>query len=313
MVRKMNRISLYEAIQRKKEAQGHNTTPKAGSVPEQSQRTEPRVQLKQPQTQAKPAIPVKPVVKSPIKPLLAARSTLFRKEKKYSWGVLTSLKELIKNNPTTAWMGIGGFVVVSVLIIFLLGIQSRQNPDKPAKQVVIEDKTSQNKTQRIENIGEQQTQSVKPAVPKEEKPAAIVQRPVQAPPAEPVKPQAKTQLPPVIQDQLQKQADAEKAQPPKPVSTGDHIIVIAAYTKQDDLAPVGAYFRQNGIETEVIRQGSYCLLVTKQRFENPEKTGTDGFRMKQTIKRIGANYKAPSGYERFSSTPFQDAYGKKVK
>ncbi len=71
------------------------------------------------------------------------------------------------------------------------------------------------------------------------------------------------------------------------------------------------YFKQNGIETEVIQRGSYFLLVTKNRFENPEKSGTDGYQMKQTIKRIGAKYKAPDGYERFGSTPFQDAYGMK--
>jgi hypothetical protein len=306
----MNRISLYEAIQRKKEAQAHSTTPKAGPVPEQSQRTEPRVQLKQPAIPAKAAVPVKSAVKTPKKPMLAAKS-IFRKERKDSWRVLSLLKEFIKNNPATTWMGIGGSIAVVVLIIFLSGLQSGPSPDKPAKQVVTENKKIQNKNPLVENTAEPKPQRDKPAVPRQEEKPAAVQQTKPAPLEETPKPQPKVQLPAAIQSQLQKQAEAEKPQSPKPVGTGDHIIVIAAYTKQDDLTPVGAYFRQNGIETDVIKQGSYYLLVTKQRFENPEKTGTDGYRMKQTIKRIGGTYKAPSGYERFSSTPFQDVYGKK--
>jgi uncharacterized protein (UPF0128 family) len=128
-------------------------------------------------------------------------------------------------------------------------------------------------------------------------------------PVEVPKPEPKAQIPAAIQTELTKKAENTQAQAmPKPTGKGDHIIVIAAYTKQDDLNPVSAYFRQNGIDTEIIKQGSYYLLVTKERFEYPEQSG----KMVQTIKRI-AKYKAPSGYERFSSTPFQDAYGKKVK
>lgn len=93
----------------------------------------------------------------------------------------------------------------------------------------------------------------------------------------------------------------------------DHIIVIATYANREHLVPVQAYFEANGIKTEIMRRGSYYLLVTKDRFESPLKSGTDGQQMLNKIKSIGAQYKAPDGYESFGRTPFQDAYGMKVK
>ena len=93
---------------------------------------------------------------------------------------------------------------------------------------------------------------------------------------------------------------------------GDHVIVIATYTKREHLVPVQEYFRSNGIETEIMRRGSYYLVVTKHRVESPRRTGTDGYQLLQKIRTIGAQYKAPGGFESFGRVPFQDAYGMKI-
>jgi hypothetical protein len=264
-------------------------------------------------------------MKPPIRPPLVAKSPFFKKEKRDSGRLLASLREFLKKNPTTSWIGIGGCGILLILVILLFGLQRGQNPqagpqkapDKPAKQVV-----ESNKSPVVENTAEKKPQpeksapviikqEVKPVVAKPEEKVVAAKPAVPEKEVETPKPQPKSQLPAVIQTEMQKQA--QKPQPQMPTGTGDHIIVIVAYTKQEHLIPVGTYFRQNGIETEVVQQGGYFLLVTRQRYENPEKTGTDGYKMKQTIKRIGAGYKAPDGFERFSSTPFQDVYGKKVK
>ena len=73
------------------------------------------------------------------------------------------------------------------------------------------------------------------------------------------------------------------------------------------------YFDKNGVKTEIMRRGSYFLLVTSGRFDSPLKAGTDGERMLQKIRMLGEQYKAPDGYENFGRKPFQDAYGMKVK
>jgi hypothetical protein len=303
----MNRISLYEALRRKKDAEGLNTVPQVRPVPEQTSRAEPRIQLKQPPSRE---ILEKKPVKHPINTSLMAKNALFHREKVYSGRILDSLKEFIKNNPTTVWTGIAVVVVALVLFIFLPGKKSGgQGGAEPERRSAA---TNSGETRNTENtVVVRQPQVVPPVVPQQkEKP--VVQRPPQK-----VQPEVsvKSQLPPAIQSRLEQKPPAETKpqEPAKPAGAGDHVIVIVAYTKQEDLAPVAAYFKQNGIETEILRQGSYYLLTTKERFENPEKAGTDGYRMKQTIKRVGANYKAPGGYEKFSSTPFQDVYGKKVK
>lgn len=320
----MNRISLYEAIRRKKESQGLNTAaPKQATVPDPGQRTEPRVQLKQPPGQEKPVIPAKPVVKSPVFRPLSQRSSLIRKTRKSPWLKLNGILNLLKKNPMSAKIGIGGLILVVVIVSLVSLLSGPQTDSKPTAKTVAVNKSSQKPTTIVEKKEPEQKPLVKkepeqkPVVIKqEEKPAPVPQKPAVSVPVTPVevaKPEPKAQIPAAIKDQLQKQAEAVQPQKPKPTVKGDNVIVIVTYTKQDDLIPVAAYFRQNGIETEVIREGSYYQLVTKERFENPGRSGTDGYRMIQAIKRIGASYKAPSGYERFSSTPFQDAYGKKLK
>lgn len=96
---------------------------------------------------------------------------------------------------------------------------------------------------------------------------------------------------------------------------GDNMIVIASYELASHLEPVKQYFANFGIATKIIKKGSRHLLVTQDRFDNPEKAGTDGYEMKKKIISIGANYKPPagSGFESFGSKPFNDAYGMKFE
>lgn len=93
----------------------------------------------------------------------------------------------------------------------------------------------------------------------------------------------------------------------------DHVLVIATYMRSEDLEPVRDYFGQNGVATEILKRGSYYYLVTKARYPNPRKPGSEGAVALEKIKQIGAKYKAPKGFERFDNTPFQDAYGMKLK
>jgi hypothetical protein len=103
----------------------------------------------------------------------------------------------------------------------------------------------------------------------------------------------------------------EVAEPVEP--TGNNVIVLVQYHSLPDLAPVQAHFAEHGIELEIDpQQGSY-FLQTVQRYDNPSKPGTDGYKALQKIKEVGRKYKAPEGYETFASNLFQDAYGKKVR
>jgi hypothetical protein len=132
-------------------------------------------------------------------------------------------------------------------------------------------------------------ESVQKAAPK-----VIAGAPQKAVPTE-----EKTPVPPVIQ----------KVEPVKP--KGDNRIVIQTYQLRADLEPVKQYFAQFGIETEIIKISDWYYLVTKDKYENPAKPGTDGYLAKQKIIELGAKYKAPPGSEAFGSQPFRDAYGKK--
>ncbi len=100
-----------------------------------------------------------------------------------------------------------------------------------------------------------------------------------------------------------------KAEPVAP--KGDNRIVIQTYQVRTDLEPVKRYFAGFGIETEIMKIGDWYYLVTVDKYENPEKQGTDGYSAKQRIIELGAGYKAPPGYETFGSKPFRDAYGMK--
>ncbi|MEN6385800.1 MAG: hypothetical protein ABFD79_11475 [Phycisphaerales bacterium] len=98
---------------------------------------------------------------------------------------------------------------------------------------------------------------------------------------------------------------------------GENAIVITSYDLQSHLEPVKAFFAQYGIATEIYKpaRGSRYLLVTQNRYDNIEKSGTEGNEMKKKIMSVGANYKPPagSGFEPFGTKPFQDVYGLKIK
>ena len=92
-------------------------------------------------------------------------------------------------------------------------------------------------------------------------------------------------------------------------SKGNNRIVIQTYELRAHLEPVRWYFAERGVETEIRRIGGMYYLVTTEKYENPEKPGTNGYLAKQKIIEMGAKYKAPPGRETFGSKPFHDAYG----
>lgn len=98
-------------------------------------------------------------------------------------------------------------------------------------------------------------------------------------------------------------------------SPGDHVIVLVQYQTQADLVPAQKHFAEYGIETEIVRENNWYFLITKNRYENPQKFGTDGYKAKQKIIEAGAKYKgkAPEGYETFAPRFFRDAYGRKAR
>jgi len=104
-------------------------------------------------------------------------------------------------------------------------------------------------------------------------------------------------------------ASGEKTKPAK--LEGNNRIVIQTYQLRADLEPVKQYFAQFGIETEIKKIGNWYYLVTRNKYENPEKPGTNGYFAKQKIIQWGAKYKAPPGYETFGTKPFHDAFGMK--
>ncbi len=116
---------------------------------------------------------------------------------------------------------------------------------------------------------------------------------------------------------------------------GDHWIVLAQYRRQEDFEPVVQHFRRerdqswrrvaalslrkyfatNDLNAGVLPSGDGFLLVTADAFGNPKIAGTDGYKMKQRITEVGAQYKgkAPSGYESFAPNYFSDAYPMKIR
>jgi len=96
----------------------------------------------------------------------------------------------------------------------------------------------------------------------------------------------------------------------EPVGTeGNNRIVIQTYQFRAQLEPVKQYLARFGIETKIRKIDDWYYLVTSDKYENPEKPGTDGYLVKQKIIDLGTKYKAPPGYETFGTKPFHDAYG----
>jgi hypothetical protein len=128
-------------------------------------------------------------------------------------------------------------------------------------------------------------------------------------PVEP-RPVVQQQTPPVVNP-----APTEPVRPaPTPVvtRTGDNVIVIQniATPRENELLPVRDFFARNGISTEIIRgSNNYSRLVTRDRFENPNRPGTDGYEIRTRIKALGKRYPTETGDTKFGIEPFQDAYG----
>jgi hypothetical protein len=124
----------------------------------------------------------------------------------------------------------------------------------------------------------------------------------------PVKPVVEDTPPPAEKVETEVKADVEAN-----ASKGDNVIVLVQYPTPADLVPVQAYFAEQGIATEIRQRKGICFLQTVDRYDNPDKPGTDGFKAKQRIIEVGKNYKAPKGYESFATHHFSDAYGMKVE
>ncbi len=112
---------------------------------------------------------------------------------------------------------------------------------------------------------------------------------------------------------LSQPAQTQPAPTPAPVQrTGNNAIVIQgiATSRESELIPVQEFFARHGIETEILRSGNnYSRLITKGRFENPNRPGTDGYEMRMKIKNLGKRYPVETGDTKFGTEPFQDAYG----
>jgi len=89
--------------------------------------------------------------------------------------------------------------------------------------------------------------------------------------------------------------------------------VIATVKNAEDLEPVREYYAANGVRTQIVQKEMYCFLITKDRFDNPERRGSNGYKALQLIKKIGLDYKKPDGGKNFGKVPFQDAYGMKIR
>jgi hypothetical protein len=104
-----------------------------------------------------------------------------------------------------------------------------------------------------------------------------------------------------------RQAAADAAR--QGIATGKNRIVIKIYQVQSHLEPVKEYFDKLGVPTEIIERNNWYYLVTKNKYDNPDKPGTDGYLARQKIIELGAGYKAPPGHETFGPKPFSDAFG----
>jgi hypothetical protein len=95
-------------------------------------------------------------------------------------------------------------------------------------------------------------------------------------------------------------------------STGSNVIVLAQYHAPADLIPVQEYFAEHGITTDIELIGGVYFLLTTNKYDNPNRPGTDGYEAKLKIIEIGQKYEAPPGRESFATHRFRDAYGMKV-
>jgi hypothetical protein len=137
--------------------------------------------------------------------------------------------------------------------------------------------------------------------PEPAKPAAVINKPVVQTPPVAVKPMK--EAPKVVESKPASVETAKQAVPesasPVPVATGRNRVVIQMYQVRSHLEPAKEYFDKMGVATEILEKNNWYYLVTKNKYENPDKAGTNGYLAKQKIIELGAGYKAPPGNETF--------------
>ena len=148
-------------------------------------------------------------------------------------------------------------------------------------------------------LGQINQKAADSAIKMQEPPQEAVGRPIATAP----------QMPAPVEKPASVAASAEKVEPATP--KGNNRIVIQTWQSRAQLEPVKDFFARVGIETEIRKIDNWWYLITKDKYENPERQGTDGYSAKQKIIELGAKYKAPPGRETFGPKPFDDAYGMK--
>jgi hypothetical protein len=140
--------------------------------------------------------------------------------------------------------------------------------------------------------------------------APAAAKPVVNKPAEsrPVAPKPVTQDTPVVKQPTAQDTSAAGVAANQ-LTTGRNRIVLKIYQVRSHLEPAKEYFDKMGVATEIIEKNNWYYLVTKNKYDNPEKAGTDGYLAKQKIVEVGSGYKAPVGFESFGPKPFSDAFG----
>lgn len=127
-------------------------------------------------------------------------------------------------------------------------------------------------------------------------------------PAKPAEPSVKPAVKMPAEKPIDPVLDVKASLPA--VSAGDHVIVLAHYRSRDQLLALQGYFRQNGFDTIIEKSGTQYVLITRDRFMNPNRPGNDGYAARQKLIEIGNKYVPEKGYLPFT---FDDIYGKKIK
>jgi hypothetical protein len=141
--------------------------------------------------------------------------------------------------------------------------------------------------------------------------AATSAKPAVVKPAEPkpAAPKPVTQNASVVNQTTVQNAPVADAAANQPASTGKNRIVLKIYQVRSHLEPAKEFFDKMGVATEIIQKGNWYYLVTKNKYDKPDRPGTDGYLARQKIIELGAGYKAPVGFETFGPKPFSDAFG----
>lgn len=204
-------------------------------------------------------------------------------------------------NLADSWVKIVGFVVIlAILVILAFALKGFISKGDSVAQV------QQESSANAQNTNQSSGFLSKIGFSKEEEVAEEPVKPIKYEPIKPVKP-GQTQS--SVDESIKKVA--KEYSPPQ---TGRNAIVITRYMVKNDLVPVQKYFKKHGIDLEIIQKGKNYLLISAKRYTGGFATvGSEAYSDLKAIKKVGAGYSAPAGYEPFGSKPFQDAYGMKLK